>query len=170
MMLSCRRVPYKVLDAPALQDDFYLNLIDWSASNVLAVGLGSSVYLWSACTSKVTKLHDFGGAGGHDSVTSVAWMGGAQLVVGMNSGGIQVWDTAHSKLVREMEGHTARWVQQWQCSAFCSALFSVLRISRDIYMLGGYLHAGWGRSRGARSPPSWHLAAGTGRFCSKTST
>lgn len=47
-------VPYKVLDAPALQDDFYLNLVDWSALNVLAVGLGTCVYLWSACTSKVT--------------------------------------------------------------------------------------------------------------------
>jgi cell division cycle 20-like protein 1, cofactor of APC complex len=22
--------PYKVLDAPALSDDFYLNLVDWS--------------------------------------------------------------------------------------------------------------------------------------------
>lgn len=23
--------PYKVLDAPALQDDYYLNLVDWSS-------------------------------------------------------------------------------------------------------------------------------------------
>jgi cell division cycle 20-like protein 1 (cofactor of APC complex) len=52
------KVPFKVLDAPALQDDFYLNLVDWSSTNVLAVGLGSCVYLWSACTSRVTKLCD----------------------------------------------------------------------------------------------------------------
>ncbi|RWV98040.1 hypothetical protein GW17_00039136 [Ensete ventricosum] len=50
--------PYKVgslfvLDAPALQDDFYLNLVDWSSHNVLAVGLGDCVYLWNACSSKV---------------------------------------------------------------------------------------------------------------------
>lgn len=44
-----------MLDAPELQDDFYLNLVDWSAQNVLAVGLGSCVYLWSACTSQVSK-------------------------------------------------------------------------------------------------------------------
>ena len=50
------KVPFKVLDAPALQDDFYLNLVDWSSQNILAVGLGSCVYLWSACTSKVTKV------------------------------------------------------------------------------------------------------------------
>ena len=43
----------QVLDAPQLQDDFYLNLVDWSSQNVLAVGLGTCVYLWSACTSKV---------------------------------------------------------------------------------------------------------------------
>jgi cell division cycle 20-like protein 1 (cofactor of APC complex) len=42
-----------VLDAPALADDFYLNLVDWSAQNLLAVGLDSCVYLWSAHTSKV---------------------------------------------------------------------------------------------------------------------
>ena len=54
------KVPFKVLDAPALQDDFYLNLVDWSSTNMLAVGLGSCVYLWSATSSKVTKLYDLG--------------------------------------------------------------------------------------------------------------
>jgi hypothetical protein len=67
------RTPFKVLDAPALQDDFYLNLVDWSATNVVAVALGASVFLWSACTSKVTKLCDLSELGGGDSITSVAW-------------------------------------------------------------------------------------------------
>ncbi|CAE7664080.1 Fzr1, partial [Symbiodinium necroappetens] len=31
------KVPFKVLDAPQLQDDFYLNLVDWSSANVLSV-------------------------------------------------------------------------------------------------------------------------------------
>lgn len=53
------RIPFKVLDAPELQDDFYLNLVDWSAQNVLAVGLGSCVYLWSACTSQVSIQRNF---------------------------------------------------------------------------------------------------------------
>ena len=73
-------MPYKVLDAPALQDDFYLNLVDWSSLNVLAVGLGTCVYLLSACTSKVTKLCDLGP---DDSVTSVSWtQRGTHLAVG----------------------------------------------------------------------------------------
>lgn len=62
------KTPFKVLDAPALQDDFYLNLVDWSSQNQLAVGLGSCIYLWSATSSQVTKLHDIGP---NDSVTSV---------------------------------------------------------------------------------------------------
>ena len=49
----------QVLDAPSLQDDFYLNLVDWSSQNVLAVGLGTSVYLWSASNSKVSLNIDF---------------------------------------------------------------------------------------------------------------
>lgn len=41
-----------------LQDDFYLNLVDWSGQNILSVGLGTCVYLWSACTSQV-QVHSY---------------------------------------------------------------------------------------------------------------
>ncbi|XP_021928908.1 fizzy-related protein homolog isoform X2 [Zootermopsis nevadensis] len=64
-------VPYKTLDAPDLQDNFYLNLIDWSSENVLSVGLGSCVYLFCASTNQVGRLCDLSGDG--TSVTSVAW-------------------------------------------------------------------------------------------------
>lgn len=95
-----------MLDAPSLKDDFYLNLVDWSSQNVLAVGLGACVYLWSACTSKVTKLCDLGEA---DSVTSVAWtQKGTHLAVGTRSGDVQLWDGSKCKLVRTMTGHLAR--------------------------------------------------------------
>lgn len=83
------RVPFKVLDAPELQDDFYLNLVDWSSQNVLSVGLGSCVYLWSACNSQVTRLCDLSADG--NSVTSVAWNERGNLVaVGTHLGYIQV--------------------------------------------------------------------------------
>lgn len=102
------KVPFKVLDAPALADDFYLNLVDWSSLNVLAVGLGSCVYLWSACTSKVTKLCDLG-TQSQDAVTSVAWtQRGTHLAVGVNNGEVQIWDSVKCKKVRTMGGHSAR--------------------------------------------------------------
>lgn len=108
------KVPFKVLDAPALADDFYLNLVDWSSLNVLAVGLGSCVYLWSACTSKVTRLCDLNesngsGANQESAVTSVAWsQNGTHLAVGVNNGVVQWWDTHKLKMIRKLEGHSAR--------------------------------------------------------------
>lgn len=84
------KIPFKVLDAPALQDDFYLNLVDWSSNNNLAVGLSSCVYIWSASSSKVTKLHDLGQ---RDTVTSVCWSKqGQHLSFGTNSGTVEIWD------------------------------------------------------------------------------
>ena len=49
--------PYKILDAPNLQDDFYLNLLDWSDNNQIAVALDSALFVWSGCSSEVTKLY-----------------------------------------------------------------------------------------------------------------
>lgn len=101
------RIPFKVLDAPELQDDFYLNLVDWSVQNVLSVGLGSCVYLWSACTSQVTRLCDLSGDG--NAVTSVAWSERGHLVaVGTHHGYVTVWDVAVNKQINRLQGHTAR--------------------------------------------------------------
>eukprot|EP00933_Yihiella_yeosuensis_P081372 TRINITY_DN94973_c0_g1_i1.p1 TRINITY_DN94973_c0_g1~~TRINITY_DN94973_c0_g1_i1.p1 ORF type:complete len:500 (+),score=51.25 TRINITY_DN94973_c0_g1_i1:71-1570(+) len=100
------KVPFKVLDAPQLQDDFYLNLVDWSSANVLSVGLSNCVYLWSACTSRVQKLCDLGS---DDTVTSVSWTTrGAHLAVGTNSGSVQIWDVANCRKLRTMSGHGQR--------------------------------------------------------------
>ncbi|KAJ7539437.1 hypothetical protein O6H91_11G092700 [Diphasiastrum complanatum] len=100
------RSPYKVLDAPALQDDFYLNLVDWSSHNILAVGLGTCVYLWNASTSKVTKLCDLGPG---DGVCSVGWsQRGTYLAIGTNVGDVQIWDVTRCKRVRLMGGHRTR--------------------------------------------------------------
>lgn len=48
--------PYKILEAPCLRDDFYLNLVDWSDNDCIGVGLQTSLYVWSGCTSKVKKV------------------------------------------------------------------------------------------------------------------
>lgn len=104
---SLPKVPYKVLDAPDLADDFYLNLVDWSSKNVLGVGLANCVYLWSAKTSNVTKLCEVDRD--HDRITSVNWAGqGNYLAVGLQRGDVQIWDAETTRLVRTMRGHTAR--------------------------------------------------------------
>ncbi|KAF9166525.1 substrate-specific activator of APC-dependent proteolysis [Mortierella sp. AD011] len=103
---SISKLPFKVLDAPELRDDFYLNLVDWSSQNVLGVGLGNSVYLWSALTSKVTQLCELGEG---NSVTSLSWISmGTHLAVGTDKGTIQIWDVQYSRKVRTMTGHSQR--------------------------------------------------------------
>lgn len=112
MLLSPRRqpravskVPYKVLDAPDLADDFYLNLVDWGSANVLGVGLGSSVYLWNAQTSRVNKLCTLE----DDTVTSVSWIQkGTHVAIGTGKGLVQIWDAEKTRRLRTMTGHTAR--------------------------------------------------------------
>ncbi|KXT09877.1 hypothetical protein AC579_2996 [Pseudocercospora musae] len=102
---SVSKVPYKVLDAPDLADDFYLNLVDWGSNDVLAVGLGPSVYLWSRETGKVTTLCSLDG----DSVTSVSWIQrGTHLAIGTSKGLLHIWDTVAQKRLRTMTGHSAR--------------------------------------------------------------
>lgn len=64
------KIPFKILDAPGLMDDFYLNLVDWSSDNDLVVGLHNSVFIWSANKSRVQKLTEYGD---DNYVSSVNW-------------------------------------------------------------------------------------------------
>ena len=100
------KTPFKVLDAPHLKDDYYLNLLDWSEQNVLAVGLASNIYLWSASTQEVKRLTDLGA---ETSVSAISWSGkGVHIGIGTSDGSCQIWDTVKHKMVRNMPGHSYR--------------------------------------------------------------
>ena len=133
-LISRRKIsksPYKVLDAPALVDDFYLNLLDWSVTNHLIVGLGACVYIWSASDSKVTKLCDLGIS---DSVTSVSSSSDGQYItVGTNKGNLLLWDFARYKLLKTLTGHTSRiGTLAWNSSIISSGSRDRQILNRDI--------------------------------------
>lgn len=125
-------MPYKVLDAPELQDDFYLNLVDWSSQNVLSVGLAASVYLWSACTSQVTKLCDLAPDG--DSVTAINWSEkGDLLAIGSQRGLTMIYDVTAQKRISTLDGHTSRiGCLAWNGDLICSGSRDRLVLQRDI--------------------------------------
>ncbi|CAM9492465.1 unnamed protein product, partial [Phaeothamnion confervicola] len=100
--------PVRVLDAPDMLDDYYLNLVSWGANDVLAVALGQTVYLWEAASGNITELMTLDGSS--DYVSSVSWIqdGGNHLAVGTASAQTQLWDVAVRRQVRGMDGHSAR--------------------------------------------------------------
>ncbi|KAG1830929.1 quinon protein alcohol dehydrogenase-like superfamily [Suillus subalutaceus] len=105
---SVCKTPYRVLDAPDLADDFYLNLVDWSNTNVLGVGLGSCVYLWTAHNAAVSKLCDL--AASNDTVSSVSWVQkGTLLAIGTLSGRMHIYDANTLQVQRSYNNaHTQR--------------------------------------------------------------
>ncbi|EAU91830.2 hypothetical protein CC1G_04597 [Coprinopsis cinerea okayama7 len=105
---SVCKTPYRVLDAPELADDFYLNLVDWSSTNVLGVGLGSCVYLWTAHNAHVNKLCELSAS--HDSISSVSWVQkGTTLAIGTLLGQLQIYDASTLTLIRTyQQAHTQR--------------------------------------------------------------
>lgn len=96
--------PERVLDAPGIVDDFYLNVLDWSKRNVLAVALGPSVYLWHGRTGDVTELLSLpqeSTSATEDYVASLRWIhDGTALAIGTSHGLVQIWDAEAGKKIR----------------------------------------------------------------------
>lgn len=98
--------PVRILDAPDIINDYYLNLLDWSSDNIVTVALGPSVYLWNAGTGTIEIL--FENEGG-ENACSLAWIQeGHTLAVGTSTGSVELWDCNKMKRLRVMTGHQAR--------------------------------------------------------------
>ncbi|KAK4279796.1 hypothetical protein QN277_011512 [Acacia crassicarpa] len=93
----------RTLDAPDLVDDYYLNLLDWGSSNVLAIALGNTVYLWDASngsTSELVTVDDENGP-----ITSISWApDGRHIAVGLNNSEVQLWDSTSNRQLRTLRG------------------------------------------------------------------
>ena len=101
--------PVRILDAPEMLDDYYLNLLSWSSTNTLAVALSQCVYLWDASSGSIKELMNVD-ADPEDYISSVSWIqqGGTHLAVGTNTNMVQLWDVQAGKQVRSLDGHSAR--------------------------------------------------------------
>ncbi|KAJ3108093.1 ubiquitin-protein transferase activating protein [Phlyctochytrium planicorne] len=100
-------MPERVLDAPGLADDYYLNLLDWSVGNLMAVALEDTIYVWNAATGEVSDFCKTGDSG--VAISSVRFTNdGSHLAVGTEEGDTQIWDLELSVKVRTMRGHVSR--------------------------------------------------------------
>ena len=125
--------PYKILQAHNLLDDFYLNLVDWSSKNDIAVGLGNQVGLW--CTNQTQESILCSYYNTPDKyVSSVIWSpSGDSLAVGTSKGQVELYDVATHKLLNIFGGHEARvGVVAWNGNLISSGSKDCAIITRDI--------------------------------------
>lgn len=123
--------PERVLDAPGLLDDYYLNLLDWSSGNQVAIGLERNVYVWSADSGSVSCLLE---TSADTYVSSVKWSGdGAYVGVGLGTGEVQIWDVEESTKLRSMFGHDSRvGVMGWSKHTLSTGARSGLVFNHDV--------------------------------------
>ena len=110
--------PERILDAPNLVDDYYLNLLEWGASNILAVALGPEIYLYNGDTSETSLLMSIlqdendnmnNSILNNNIVTSLSWMNnGIGIGVGLPTGVLEIWDVNKKVKIREIEAHSDR--------------------------------------------------------------
>lgn len=78
-------------------------MLDGGCSNVLAIALGSTVYLWDASsgsTSELVTVDDDKGP-----VTSVNWdPEGFHIAIGLNNSEVQIWDSTSIRQLRTLRG------------------------------------------------------------------
>jgi cell division cycle 20, cofactor of APC complex len=114
---KCRYIPSqpsRILDAPDLMDDYYLNLLSWGSNNVIAVALNQSVYLWHASDGHIDNLMTLND---DEYVTSVQWatcasasgrINDSTIAIGTSGNVVELWDASKLSKIRDLQGHTNR--------------------------------------------------------------
>ncbi|KAJ7578251.1 WD40-repeat-containing domain protein [Mycena floridula] len=100
---SIANSPYRVVDAPGLEPNWYLNLVDWSSSNIVGVGLESAIYyttmtvLSPLTSTNVSMLCDLF----PDTISSLSWMPQSSYVAtGTLGGQLRIYDSTTNLLLR----------------------------------------------------------------------
>ena len=144
--LTLRKIsikPYKELPAPNLMDDFYLNLLDWSSKNQIAVGCTSSVILWNNNKTQSETLFTYDSAelnnlpnneSNSKYVSSLIWSeDGDKLAVGNSYGLVELYDINKKQLISSYKGHSCRvGVVSWNRNIISSGSKDYSIITRDI--------------------------------------
>ena len=135
--------PYKELPAPNLMDDFYLNLLDWSSKNQIAVGCTSSVILWNNNKTQSETLFTYeqteqnnlpNNENNSKYVSSLIWSEeGDKLAVGNSMGLVELYDINKKELISSYKGHAYRvGVVSWNRNIISSGSKDYSIITRDI--------------------------------------
>lgn len=95
------KAPKKILDAPGIIDDFYMDILDWSSTDLIGISLMNSVYLWKNnvkdnSVSRLVELDD----GCYCAIKFSA--DGKYLAGGEDSGHLHIYDVESKKRLYEV--------------------------------------------------------------------
>lgn len=98
----------RVLDAPDLTNDFYLNPIHWGFDNILSVALGNAVYLWHSDKGEIQELCQT--AEEENLVTSVRFSDTDHDKIGIGTDHMDayLYSVSTEKKIRTLRGHQDR--------------------------------------------------------------
>lgn len=85
--------PFKILDAPGLIDDYYLNILDWSQTDIVSIGLNESIYSYNILTKNVTETLTLS----DKHITSLKSFKNS-LAVGISTGDLNILDVSTNKI------------------------------------------------------------------------
>lgn len=87
-----------ILDVPNIRNDYYLNIMDWGKTNILAIALDRKLYLWNADNHKIGVLSE---VSENNYASSVSWSeDGKMVAAGYKCSRIQLHDAESLKPVR----------------------------------------------------------------------
>ena len=133
--------PYKELMVSNLIDDFYLNLLDWSSKDQIAVGCTTSVVLWNNNKTQSEILLNYPSLALEESenniekyVSSLIWsQQGDKLAVGHSLGCVEIYDVNTKKLISSFSGHSSRvGVVSWNGNIISSGSKDCTILCRDV--------------------------------------
>ena len=98
----------RVLDAPGLVDDYYLNLIDWGRNGLLAVCLGDGAFVWNPSTQEGRQFYNTEGT--LNIPTSLGWSATSDnlIALGFSDSQVHVRDFEKDVLLRKYFDHWER--------------------------------------------------------------
>ncbi|XP_033947850.1 cell division cycle protein 20 homolog B-like [Pseudochaenichthys georgianus] len=109
------------LATPSLLNDYYTNLLDCSCDGIIALALGSSVYLWNSETRALVghlAPSPQPGQAYLQTISCLSWSrDGRTLCIGTRRGEMQLWDVEQKKSMRRLWSHQSvvmalSWKQQ----------------------------------------------------------
>lgn len=94
--------PFRILDAPGLIDDYYLNLLDWTSDRI-SIALGDTVYCYSTRSKEVSEV-----CTSTDSYISSLKGFGNILAIGDSNGTIRLYDFEAGRIIDRRVSHSTR--------------------------------------------------------------